>query len=65
MYEDGHQSETMSLCFLCMHTVTIESITCSNNTNSGSSEAHDLMGKVGNSIEHVILFKVIMQVKIG
>lgn len=46
-----------------MHTVTIKSMTCSNNTctNSGSSEAHDLMGKVAYSIEQldVILFQVI------
>ena len=42
-----------------MHTVTIKSI--SDNTNSDSSHPHDLMGKVGYSIEQldVILFQVI------
>ena len=44
-----------------MHTVTIKSTCISDNTNSDSSDPHDLMGKVGYSIQQldVILFQVI------
>ena len=46
-----------------MHTVTIKSISDStlSNTNSDSYDPHDLMGKVGYSIEQldIILYQVI------
>ena len=46
-----------------MHTVTIKSISDStvSNTNSDNYDPHDLMGKVGYSIEQldIILYQVI------